>query len=533
MSKAIILSRVSTQNQDLQQQTDEVLKFADADGYSGDNVEVIEDKESGVKLSEEHRLGLIELKQKILANPGMYSCVYAYEISRIGRRSEVNYSIRNFLQENRVQLVIVKPYIKLFDANFKIDETANMTFALFNALAENEGYLRKERLARGKAKKQNSGGYVGGRIPYGYMVDSEKKIVIDPEESKMIQYIFDEYVNHDRSTYSLGMELMQTGQIRSTTLASAMVAVRQILKHPSYIGGKAEYRSDKNRHAKNVYPRIISDGLFEAAQKKLQINSSAKTEHKHIYFCKGLIKDSRNGRTLAPNASSANYGCSHITLTEKHTISIPVNLIDSFIWHLTKEYNKMSGDAKRRLIIKDTKNSVKLTYKKIANIKKKLAGLEDKERRIQERIVAGKVKESLGDSMLETIYSQQEQLTNLIASLENEAKQQIKRIIRLELTVKTDLTKISSDEEKVKFIKETIEKIELTKYNTDNKKTTEPTGYIIVTYTTGQSELYYYHTYTHEFFDANMQPVGYTYLKRMTSINAKRYQKKQNEKEKP
>ena len=79
MSKAIILSRVSTLNQDLKQQTDEVVKFAEADGYSGDNVEVIEDKESGVKLSEEHRLGLIELKQKILANPGMYSCVYAYE----------------------------------------------------------------------------------------------------------------------------------------------------------------------------------------------------------------------------------------------------------------------------------------------------------------------------------------------------------------------------------------------------------------------------------------------------------------------
>lgn len=529
MSKVIILSRVSTQNQDLQQQTDEVLKFAEADGYSGDNVEVIEDKESGVKLSEEHRLGLIELKQKILANPGLYSCVYAYEISRIGRRSEVNYSIRNFLQENRVQLVIVKPYIKLFDTNFKIDETANMTFALFNALAENEGYLRKERLARGKAKKQNAGGYVGGHLPYGYSVDSEKKIVVDPEESKMIQYIFDQYVNHDRSTYSVGMELMQTGQIRSTTLASAVVAVRQILKHPSYIGGKAEYRHDKNRHANNVYPRMISDELFEAAQKRLKINCSAKSEHKYIYFCKGLIKDSRNGRTLTPHASSANYGCSHITLTEKQTISIPVNLIDSFIWHLTKEYNKMSGDAKRQHILRETKGGAKITYKKIANIKKKLAGLEDKERKLQERIVAGKIKESLGDSMLETIYSQQHQLTDLIASLENEGRQQISRIIRLELTVKTDLTKISSDEEKVRFIKETIEKVELTKYTTDNKKSTEPTGSIIITYTTGQTELYYYHTYTHVFLDANKQPVEYEYIKRLTSINAKRYREKKGE----
>ena len=236
-----------------------------------------------------------------------------------------------------------------------------------------------------------------------------------------------------------------------------------------------------------------------------------------------MLKDSRNGRTLTPNASSANYGCSHITLTEKQTISIPVNLIDSFVWHLTKEYNKMSGDAKRQLILKDTKNSIKLTYKKITNIKKKLTGLEDRERKLQERIVAGKIKESLGDSMLDTIYSQQQQLTNLVASLENEAKQQIKRMVRLELTVNTDLTKISSDEEKVRFIKETIEKVEITKYAVDNKKSTEPTGIIIVTYTTGQNELYYYHTYTHVFLDANRQPVEYEYIKRLTSINAKRY----------
>ena len=43
MSKAIILSRVSTLNQDLQQQTEDVLKFAAADGYDNNNIEIIED----------------------------------------------------------------------------------------------------------------------------------------------------------------------------------------------------------------------------------------------------------------------------------------------------------------------------------------------------------------------------------------------------------------------------------------------------------------------------------------------------------
>lgn len=80
------------------------------------------------------------LKQKILDNPGMYDCVSAYEISRIGRREEVNYAVRNFLKENKVQLIIPKPHIKLFDKDFRIEETANMT-------------SKKERLARGKASR--------------------------------------------------------------------------------------------------------------------------------------------------------------------------------------------------------------------------------------------------------------------------------------------------------------------------------------------------------------------------------------------
>ena len=108
--KCIILSRVSTLIQDLVQQTEAVRKQAMADGY--EDIVVIEDKESAVKLDEESRLGLTRLKNMILSDPTI-KCVYAYELSRIGRRPEVNYNIRNFLQEHRVQLIILSPYMKV------------------------------------------------------------------------------------------------------------------------------------------------------------------------------------------------------------------------------------------------------------------------------------------------------------------------------------------------------------------------------------------------------------------------------------
>lgn len=535
MSKAIILSRVSTLKQDLQQQTDEVIRFATAGGYKPEDITLIEDKESAVKLDEEHRLGLIELKQKILDNPGLYDCVFAYEISRIGRRAEVNYSIRNFLKENKVQLIILKPYIKLFDNEFKIEETANMTFAIFNALAENEGYIRKERLARGKTRKQKTGGYVGGMLPHGYTIDDEHKIIIDEEKSGMVCQIFDDYVNAGKSTAVIGKHLIETGQLSAASICSAAGIVRAILRNVAYIGGRPVYATyveeDKKKSGKrqscNIYPRLISDELFEAAQKKMKENRrGVKTTHKHTYFCKGLIKDSRNGMTLSPKHSTANYGTRRVTMNGTFNISIPINIMDSFMWHLTKEFHVKAGAEVKKILAKDTKKHFDLNRLKLNHAKKTLNLLEDKEKRIQDRIASGKVRESLGDCMLKALYSQFEQCSESIAALERELYNQKLKMNKLLGSFQTNITVETTDEEKAGYIQETISKIELTRCRCTKicaGKRVSLSGHFTVTYRTGYTELYYYHSHRHEIWDKDMSPVEYEYIERFISAPLNKY----------
>ena len=53
--KTIILSRVSTLQQDLKKQTDELIDIAVKDGYKRNQVIVIDNKESAIKNDEEHR----------------------------------------------------------------------------------------------------------------------------------------------------------------------------------------------------------------------------------------------------------------------------------------------------------------------------------------------------------------------------------------------------------------------------------------------------------------------------------------------
>ncbi len=57
MSKCIIFSRVSTEKQE-HGQIDNVVSLARSHGYWDEDMFIIEEKESGIKLSEEDRLGL-------------------------------------------------------------------------------------------------------------------------------------------------------------------------------------------------------------------------------------------------------------------------------------------------------------------------------------------------------------------------------------------------------------------------------------------------------------------------------------------
>ena len=56
MAKAILLVRVSTENQSFEQQTKELINVALKDGYDKSDLIIIENKESAIKNDEEHRL---------------------------------------------------------------------------------------------------------------------------------------------------------------------------------------------------------------------------------------------------------------------------------------------------------------------------------------------------------------------------------------------------------------------------------------------------------------------------------------------
>ena len=85
----------------------------------------------------------------------------------------------------------------------------------------------------------------------------------------------------------------------------------------------------------------------------------------------------------------------------------------------------------------------------------------------------------------------------------------------------------TSDEEKAKYVQETISRIDLTRYTKqDARKKNNTTGHFTVTYKTGRTELYYYHSHSHKIWDKDMNPIRYEYIERFVSIPLSKFRGK-------
>ena len=528
--KAIILSRVSTYTQDLSQQTDAVREVCHKDGYKDEDIIVIEQKESAVKLNEEQRLSLNELKSAILNNEGIIGCVYAYEISRIGRRAEVNYSIRNFLQEHRVQLVILKPEIRLFDDNFKINESANMTFAIFNALAENEGYLRKERTMRGIRKAQAEGRAGTGKVPFGYSIEPKThRIIINEEEADVVRKLFDMYANQGYSTVMLARYFHETGEIPTrVTVLSMCRRIGKMLSNPAYIGGFPMSSRSDGKQVRNLYPRIISDEIYDKVQAiKLSNFNGPKRATSNIYFCKGILYDKKTMQKFVPRIIG---GCYFFTIDDfktRRNISIPINLLDSVVWHVTKEYRLNHMPISVVDIIKTAKKEKVTLQKRVSNAKRRIQEYEEEIIKINERIVKGKIKEVVGDAMIN-------QREGMISTLKTQFVTDILNIHSCDERIKkyteglipVSLDDVVDDKERLKIIHECIDRIEAVKAPEYKPGTTD----IIIHFENKTFLIYQLNSYSRTCYDClKFENVEFEYMPR---IDYYQYRKKQSKKNK-
>lgn len=495
MGRIVLFARVSTIGQQLESQEDSLRRAALSDGHNEADIIVIGNKESAIKLSEEEREGLIELKHVI--DTEEVDCIYISELSRLSRRPSILYSIREQLFQKKIQLKCLHPQFTLLtDDRSKYDATANVIFSLFGALSEQEMLEKKERFARGKRRKAEEGKYNGGAIPFGYRIDADQDnlIVVNDDEAEIVRHIFDMY----ESGYSqpkLAKEMADTGHANVT-----ISMINNILNNESYCGVK---RKSASASYERAYPPIITKEQYKRCREIARTNNTTANKAKNVYYAEHLVKCPSCGAYWSASGSKNSYHCSaamkadSIWKYENHKkkkctnkTSLSINVLDSILWAVAidkeVEYiEKMTDDT-----INALKKEAEVLESKISNIQPRIDKIRVKRDRLREMYIDGMSKEAY-DKKNASIFAEmneikaeeikfKEELTHIYDSIEHfknyrqlrdEYQRQLTELVlgrREQIDVKDEhsilrmkIYSISDDKERHKIIHRQIKSVEV------------------------------------------------------------------------
>ncbi len=203
------------------------------------------------------REGISKVKEMI--ESGECDVILVNKIDRLGRSLLEGLTFLKFCEEHAVRVVSISESIDTDNPQSKL-----ITNILWS-IAEHEISMIKSRLSDGRLKRFEENKKPYGALSYGYRKNHKGLIVIDEEESKIIQYIYKRY-----NTLSKMKHLTKTKRTQKL-LHSLKVKgykfrgkefkwwnVKKILSNPFYCG----VMNWKDKTTTHIYDTIISKRMF-------------------------------------------------------------------------------------------------------------------------------------------------------------------------------------------------------------------------------------------------------------------------------
>lgn len=395
MSKVIAFVRVSTSSQEIEEQTNQLLDYIKRDGWNENDVILVGAKgASAIKEDDEYMKCINEIYA--LINGGSIACVYCWELSRILRNKVTGNKLISFLEDKKIQLKIMQPSLYLLDPITKeINTGMELAITLFITLAEQEMKVKKARFARTKARNSREGKYNGGHtIPYGYGVD-ENGFFYPNDDADVVRQCFEKYASGKFSLERLAKEMNQLGYDNIT-----YSWLHRVLSSPIYVG--------KGKNTDRVYPRIISDELFDMVANQLKANtSSMPRSYKHHFFSTRLVKCDKCGHSLIAGHGKYRCKCGKST-------NVSVSAMDALLWWIAfeKEGKQRAANTKDRK--KEIKAEIANRTSKINAVGSSAAKVEKRQQRAKEAYLDGIIDKAEYQQRTESIKRELEELDNSV-----------------------------------------------------------------------------------------------------------------------
>ena len=421
--KCLVMIRVSTTAQQLEDQHREMVEFCNQEGWT--DLIFVEDKgASAIKLNDSYRLMIDQVKESI-TNDSDIKCMAVWELSRAFRNEGVYYEVKTFLVSHGVQFICKNPYLKLLNPDGTVNQGMEVAMSLLATLSKQEMEIKIDRFTRAKKGMKAKGMYSGGPIiKYGYRVEN-KFIVPDPITAPIVKEVFELYATGKYSTYSLTQELKERGRDVTYSLINRMTA------DTTYIG----YKEDR------IYPPLVSQELWDKCKEIRERNTLSIPKGKKYVFGSGIFKCPECGSNMI--AEGSQFRCWHHNkcypnnhLRCSSDITIRVCHMDGLLWWIAQKEH-----AKYLMTLNDDKekeynDQISVLREKISTLQVKVDQFESKKKKIIDLYVEGLIDKEERDKRLkkevegvktykDTILSYNEKIEGFLSLLEGNKENEL------------------------------------------------------------------------------------------------------------
>ncbi len=310
--------RVSTENQDEyspEAQKRLILDYAKKHDIVINKEHIFEDIGiSGTKAEKRAAFQKMIALAKSKEHP--FDLILVWKFSRFARNQEESILYKSLLNRSNVSVVSVSEPI--IDGPF-----GSLIERILEWMDEYYSIRLSGEVKRGMMQKALNGGY-NGKIPFGYVMGSQKIPIPEPTQAEIVKQIFDLYVNQKESISNIALILNNTGYRTASGNQFERRIIHYILENPFYIGkirwNYAPRARGKQKDGEVViregkHEPIISLSSFDQAQKR--IKHSYETFHGSVrrvpsatakHWLSGILKCVHCGASLAfCNGSNNKY----------------------------------------------------------------------------------------------------------------------------------------------------------------------------------------------------------------------------------
>ena len=461
-----IYLRVSTEDQNPENQKGDVKKLAEALGYKV--IETYIDKDSG---------GYEDRKefQRMMtdAESGKFKMVFIWALDRFSRQGAGITLV--YIERLRKAGVGLKSYQEQW-IDTSDEGNAELTISIIAWQAKQERRRIRERVMSGKIRTLGENRIIGCYAPYGYKKVGERaesRFEIEPIEAGVVRLIFKTYLE-EQSTHATTKKLYEMGiRTRGRNKEKAGIfhkqTIRKILRNETYIGhwfwGKtsmveAKYHIKKQRKGRLTgrkkndrktwkmveVPAILDKTTFDRVQEILTKRQKEFTrETKHFYLCRGVLRCVRCGRVYYGRRDcSKRYHTRKGTLCERKTLSfsyvcsaryapvgekcyspkMSVRKLDNIIWSQVQAFISNPEKVKRAIYMLQEKRNNDRTINQ-RTLDSLMAGQEDikqQKQRLFKLYALKKYDETGLNNAIEDLDLQEQEFGRQIKEIESKLK---------------------------------------------------------------------------------------------------------------